>query len=259
APAPPTTAPPIRNKHSRRLSFKLGLPSYFYVRKLYWDMVIAVSLALIQAQLSNHIYPLSKPIACPTVVTDSTDYPEGDAWLKAAKGLVEDYFPIVSTWLATEDFKPPKTITLIVKKGIGPPAYATGDTITVKAEWISQHPEDLGMIIHEMTHVLQQYPGSSNKPGWLVEGIADYIRWWRYEPELHATKGRTKPDPAKAKYTDSYRTTAVWLAWCSRTYNMGLVPALDRAMRKREDPMPVFEKLTGKSPDTLWKEYVESL
>ena len=39
----------------------------------------------------------------------------------------------------------------------------------------------------------------------------------------------------------------------------GLVPALDRAMRKKEDPMLVFGKLTGKSADDLWKEYIATL
>jgi hypothetical protein len=39
---------------------------------------------------------------------------------------------------------------------------------------------------------------------------------------------------------------------------MRLVPALDRALRKAEDPLPVFERVTGKDVETLWKEFVES-
>jgi hypothetical protein len=27
-------------------------------------------------------------------------------------------------------------------------------------------------------------------------------------------------------------------------------------MRDREDPMPLFEKLTGKGPDALWAEFL---
>lgn len=36
-----------------------------------------------------------------------------------------------------------------------------------------------------------------------------------------------------------------------------LVPymALDLSLRKADDPLPVFEKVTGKSPDELWSEY----
>jgi len=142
----------------------------------------------------------------------------------------------------------------VIKKEISAPAWANGGTITISGKWITQHPDDLGMVVHELTHVVQSYPGSKSTPGWLVEGIADYIRWWRYEPEAP----RPKVDPVKSKYTDSYRTTAAWLAWTSRKYNMGLVPALDRSMRKGEDPMPLFEQLTGKNADDLWSEFAAS-
>lgn len=222
-------------------------------------MVVALALVLVQTDLDRHVYPMAKPIAAPKVTIDCSDFPEGEPWMKRAQSLVQQYFPIITTWLATEDFKSPAEIKLIVKKEISAPAWATGDSITVSGKWITQHPEDLGMMIHELTHVVQQYPNSRNKPGWLVEGIADYIRWWRYEPELHATKGRTKVDASKANYTDSYRTTAVWLAWVSRTYDMRLVPQLDRAMRMREDPMEVFPRLTKKKADELWKEFTSTL
>lgn len=209
--------------------------------------------------LSRHVYPLSKPIACPPVTFDASDFPEGKDWGEAAKSLVQAWFAKICELLSTENYKPPAEIKLVIKKEINVPAYASGDTITINGKWITAHPDDLGMVVHELTHVIQRYPSSRTKPGWLVEGIADYIRWWRYEPELHATSGRTKIDPEKSKYTDSYRTTAMWLAWCSRKHHMGLVPALDRALRNREDPMPVFEKLIGKGPDDLWKEFVAGI
>jgi hypothetical protein len=109
-------------------------------------------------------------------------------------------------------------------------------------------------VIHELVHIVQQYPNSRFKQGWLVEGIADYIRWWRYEPE----SPRPRIDPEKSKYTDAYRTTAYFLAWASRKYDMRLVPALDRALRAGEDPMPKFAQYTGKDADALWKEFIAS-
>jgi len=125
-------------------------------------MVAAFALVLFQADLSKHIYPLSKPIPAPKIIVDSSDFPEGDAWMQKAKVLVEQYFPIVTSWLATEDFKPPKELRLVVKKEISAPAWATGDEITVSGKWITQHPDDLGMMVHELTHVVQQYPNSQN-------------------------------------------------------------------------------------------------
>lgn len=241
-----------------------------------WGFGLALSLLLGQdsaqtTPLNKYIYPLAKEIQGPEIVLDTTDFPEGREWMESAKGVVEEWFPKVCQLLGTDGrdpvtkqekgkaYEPPGKLRLIIKKKISAPAYATGNSITVNGEWITKHPEDLGMMVHELTHIVQHYPDSKTTLGWLVEGIADYIRWWRYEPELHATSGRTKVNPEKAKYTDSYRTTAVWLAWSSRKYNMALVPCLDKAMRDREDPMEVFPRLTGKSADELWDEFIGTL
>jgi hypothetical protein len=207
------------------------------------------------ADLDRYIYPLAKPQATPIVVVDVSDFPQSKAWGEAAKSIVQQWYPTVTSLLATESFKGPRQINLVIKKEISAPAWATNDTITISGKWITEHPDDLGMIVHELTHVVQNYPNSRTKPGWLVEGIADYIRWWRYEPEAP----RPRINGEKANYTDSYRTTAYWLGWASRKYDKRLVPALDRKMRKGEDPMPEFERLTGKDAATLWQEFIKSL
>ena len=218
-----------------------------------------------------HIYPLSPAIKCPIIAVDSSEFPAGAAWGKEARVVAETWFSTITQLLSTDGHDPltgkfkggayraPKVISLILKPKIDPPAYASGSAITINGEWITAHPDDLGMIVHELTHVIQQYPRNEHNTGWLVEGIADYIRWWRYEPELHAGKGRTKIDPEKSKYTDAYRTTAVWLAWAGRKYNLALVPCLDLALRNAEDPMPEFVRVTGKDADTLWKEFVDEV
>ncbi|MCB8932923.1 MAG: DUF4157 domain-containing protein [Chthonomonadaceae bacterium] len=220
-------------------------------------IALLLSAALLGAQqpLQKHIYPLAPRLECPPVSVDASDFPEGQAWGEAAKGLVESWFPTVCSLLATEDYKAPSQIRLVIKKKISAPAYTSGNTITINGEWITAHPDDLGMVVHELTHVVQSYPGRGPKPGWLVEGIADYVRWWRYEPEAK----RPRIDATRNKYTDSYRTTAYWLAWVSRQYDMGLVPALDRALRHGDDPMPLFHKLTGKDAQALWDEFVASV
>jgi len=231
-------------------------------------VVLLLPTALPQSQLDRHVYPLAKTLECPPVVIDVVEAPDARAWAERARTLVQAWYGKLTELLATDGrdpltgemkgkaYVPPKEIRLVFKKELNVPAYASGGTITINAAWVAQRPDDLGMVIHELVHVLQQYPGSRNKPGWLVEGVADYIRWWRYEPELHSGSGRTVVDPAKAKYTDSYRTTAKWLAWVSRKYDMRLVPCLDKAMRDGDDPMPLFEKLTNKTPDDLWKEFI---
>lgn len=219
------------------------------------------------SDLKRHIYPLAKAQVAPVIEIDVTDSPESKEWAETGKALLEEWYGKLTQLLATDGvdpmtgrqtgnaFKRPDKIRLVFKKELNVPAYASGAEITISGKWIADHPDDLGVVIHEAVHVIQQYPNYDGKQGWLVEGIADYIRWWRYEPELHSGSSRTRINFASAKYTDAYRTTAKFLAWASRKYDMRLVPALDKAMRDSRDPMPVFEAVTGKSAEDLWDEF----
>ncbi|MDQ3815766.1 MAG: basic secretory family protein [Armatimonadota bacterium] len=203
-------------------------------------------------ELSKYIYPLAAPIPRePTVTVDVSDNPEAQVWADEAQKLVSQWFPIVWRLLATDGVTPPQEIKLVFKKKIQAPAYAIGSSLFVNGEWISQHPDDLGMMIHELTHIVQRYPNKGNKPGWLVEGIADFIRWWRYEPEAP----RTRIDPLKASYRDAYRTTAAFLAWVTAKYDRRIVPRLDKALREGQYTDDIFKEMTGKDLDTLWSEF----
>ena len=225
-----------------------------FPRALILTLCLLLSLAAFSQQdLSRHIYPLAPSTAAPKVVIDVTDSPDSKAWAETAKTLVEAWYPMVVSMLSTHDFKPPAEIKLVFKKDLNVPAYASGGSITINGKWIAEHPDDLGMVIHELVHVLQQYPHNRANTGWLTEGIADYIRWWRYEPE--APRPRITEN---SKMTDGYRITAYFLAWAGKKYDLRLVPSLDAALRKGEDPMPIFEKLCGKSGDEVWKEFASA-
>lgn len=204
--------------------------------------------------LNRYIYPLSTPLVCPPITIDVKDAPDMQGWAEAAKELATTWYPTLTSWLSMDGYRPQKQIRFVFRNKQDAPAYATGDEISFNAAWIRQHPDDLGMVIHELTHIVQQYPRNRNNTGWLVEGIADYTRWWRFEPDAP----RPRIDFSKASYRDAYRTTAYFLAWSSRKYNQALVPELDRVLRKAGDPMPVFVKLTGKSADDLWAEFAKS-
>jgi hypothetical protein len=122
--------------------------------------------------LRRYVYPLAAAIPCPEVVVDTRDFPESKAWAEAAKSVVENWFTPLCQMLATDGrdpitrvksgraFRVPRTITLIFKPTLEVPAYCVGSTITINGAWITSHPEDLGMVVHELTHVIQQYPGS---------------------------------------------------------------------------------------------------
>ena len=205
-----------------------------------------------QGELSKYVYPLAAPISRePTVTVDVSDIPEAKAWADEARKVVREWFPIVWRLLATDGITPPQEIKLIFKKEQDAPAYATGSSIYVNGRWIREHPDDLGMMVHELTHLVQSYSRPGNRPGWLVEGIADFIRWWRYEPEAP----RPRIDPLKASYRDSYRITAAFLAWITARYDRRIVPRLDKALREGNYRPEIFREVTGKDVDTLWAEF----
>jgi hypothetical protein len=88
-----------------------------------------------------------------------------------------------------------------------------------------------------------------------VEGIADYVRWYKYEPE----NKRTKPDPARATARDSYRTTGAFLFWASNKYDANLVPKLNAAFGSNTYKESLFKDYTGKTLDELNDEWRATL
>ena len=76
-------------------------------------------------------------------------------------------------------------------------------------------------MVHEAAHVVQSYRGHGN-PGWLVEGVADYVRFFKYEPE---NLGRIDPD--RARYDASYRVSAAFLAYLADRYDPELVRSVN--------------------------------
>jgi hypothetical protein len=186
------------------------------------------------------------------VEVDTSEVPELAPWAEKAKALAEEWHPILSRMLASDGFTPPTEVTLTFKKGMRGVAHASGNRISIAANWVKQHPEDLGMVVHELAHVIQSYPPS--EAGWLVEGIADYLRFHHYEPQVKLSIA----DPAKASYRDSYRTTAQFLVWLEAKHE-GTVGKLNAALRRGEYKDELFQEIAGKDLDALWAEFVAGL
>ena len=93
-----------------------------------------------------------------------------------------------------------------------------------------------------------------NNPVWLIEGVADYVRFFKYEP---GNLGRINPE--RARYDGSYRVTAVFLAYVSDRYNKELVRKLNQAMREGEYKEEVWKTLTKKTLSELGAEWKASL
>src|SRR5262249_27645530 len=129
----------------------------------------------------------------------------------------------------------------------------SGDRIIGSVAYFKERPGDVGAMVHETVHVVQQYR-SRNNPGWLGEGIADYVRFFKYEP---GKLGRLHPN--RARVDGSYRVTAAFLAYLTEKYDKEIVRKLNKVMREGEYREAVFKQLTGKTVQELGEEWRTSL
>jgi hypothetical protein len=128
--------------------------------------------------------------------------------------------------------------------------------IVISAQWLRNNPMDSDLLTHEVMHIVQSYPGG--QPGWLVEGIADFVRF-RYGRD-NAGSNWSLPDFDRSqKYTDSYRVTSRFLAWLERKVRGDIVDRLDQALRQNQyQNGQIWNQLTGKSVDQLWNDYANN-
>jgi hypothetical protein len=180
--------------------------------------------------------------------------PELQPWGHAAEALCEVWYPKIVAILHSDDsYRPlPSVVKLHFEKEMQGVAYSSGGEIHISARWVPSHPNDFGMVIHELTHLVQRYPRNrGQQAGWLVEGIADYVRLGYFEPLVP----RPRIDFTKAKYTDAYKTTAGFLLWLEAKYGPDLVPKLNAALRGGHYSDALFQQATGKEIAQLWSDF----
>lgn len=212
-----------------------------------WVAGAAISFACVPGAVSA---AAAKPATSRlVVVVDSSKTPDIEAWATKAKTLVEKWHPRLSRLLASPGFTPPMEVTVVFSEIAGP-AGTAGNRIEVSAPWVRKHPEDEGMLIHELVHVIQSYP--KYDPTWLVEGVADYVRFFVFEPKTKIGP----PNPARSSYKEGYRTTAAFLDWMVRKHDRKFISKVNRALREDTYTSKLFEESGGKPLDDLWHDYV---
>jgi hypothetical protein len=167
--------------------------------------------------------------------------------------------------LPSDGFNAPTHFKITIKPMDGV-AYTAGTDVTANSTWLKREigREAIGSLVHEAVHVAQQYGrGPQHPPGWLVEGMADYIRWFQYEPGSHGADvvWMRHLRNFTPRYNDSYRVTANFLNWVTEKYDRNLVTELNAAARTGKYEPDIWKKLTGKTVEELgaeWKAAIEA-
>ena len=184
---------------------------------------------------------------------DLADAPEMKEWMEKVVRICEEQYPMICDELTSADFKPPTQIRIAMKSDYAGVAEAGGSKIKGSVKYFKARPEDIGAMVHEAVHCVQGYR-ARGLPGWLVEGIADYIRFWKYEPGKAG-----KVNAERAKYDGSYRTSAAFLDFVTVTYDAKLVTKLNALLRAGKYDAKIWKELTGKTVEELDRQWKESL
>ncbi|HSY19008.1 MAG TPA: basic secretory protein-like protein [Candidatus Acidoferrales bacterium] len=221
------------------------------------DAATATGKAAVEAAVAESFVIKTADEKCEIAINTSAA-PELKDWAqnKLSPALAEWYSKIVAL-LPSEGFTAPARFSLTLKPMNGV-AYTTGTKVVANSTWLETElqGEAVGSLVHEMVHVVQQFDGDN--PGWLVEGSADYIRWFKYEPQSHGADiiwfqkhGKT----FSPHYNDSYRITANFLNWVSEKYDKDIVTQMNAAMRENKYEDDLWKKYTGKTAPELGEEW----
>ncbi|PRD49098.1 basic secretory protein-like protein [Sphingobacterium haloxyli] len=149
-----------------------------------------------------------------------------------------------------------KEITFVIDPDYEGIAATAGGIVRFNPAWFVKNPHDIDIVTHEVMHIVQDYPGGSG-PGWLVEGIADYVRY-KYGVDNGAANWRLPDFKEEHHYTNSYRIAARFLDWAESTQKRGLIKKLDTALRDKKYTANIWMENTGKTLDQLWNMYSTS-
>lgn len=160
----------------------------------------------------------------------------------------------VAELLETPTIDIPDNITIILEEG-DTSSYCREESRIKYGIKNGRILEDKGRLIHEATHVVQNYPHRihTSHPCWCwAEGIADYCR--NELDDTFSLEEGLSYDPQKG-----YRDAARFLVWLSRR-DPSVVIKMNRLFRLKADKLKnscqIFQKLGQKNYNQLLREYI---
>jgi hypothetical protein len=203
----------------------------------------------------------------------------GDFALKTSP-LILEWYPRINDLLFGADHPLPfKLVIVSFQHAQRFPGVTANNVIHISADTIKVMQDDYrGMVIHELTHVVQHYPAGQEEARWVIEGIADYVRHEAFEKDIQPTlrlnvQGRlygysdkepffhglenASADLTEKGYLRSYTVASSFLYWLEVRKVKRIVQVLNLALSQGRYSPGLFNQFCGEPLDALWAEFVK--
>lgn len=222
----------------------LNLPSF--LKKLAAGLLLLPLMAVTARAQTSEV--VTKNGYTLTFKSNAADF---DPALKSR--MIATFFDVYPRLAKTYNKKADKEVVFSIDTAYKGVAATGGGRIVYNPDWFKKHPGDIDVVTHEVMHIVQNY-GNSTGPGWLTEGIADYVRF-KFGVDNPGANWSLTPFKPTQSYKNAYRITARFLNWLEMNGNKGIVAKLDSAMRDHTYTDASWKNITGKTVDELWEAY----
>lgn len=202
------------------------------------------------------------------IIIDTTETPDLTDWaVKDLAPVLQKWYPKIVEMLPSEGYQAPKRVPIVFSQSMQGVAATGGTRVSCAAAWFRNNlkGEAIGAVVHELVHVAQQYGRSrqagqrpARTPGWVVEGMADYIHWFLYEPQTRGAE-ISPARAAQARYDASYRTSANFINWVRKNAAKDIVGKLNVAAREGRYSDDIWKEATGQTLQELGEKWKQSL
>ncbi|KAA5542133.1 hypothetical protein FYK55_15095 [Roseiconus nitratireducens] len=190
-----------------------------------------------------------------TIHFDTTEVPALRPWVQTTlMPACQKWYPRIVSSLPSKGFAPPTDFRIVFRDGMRGVAYTSGQNIYCAGDWYQANleTEATGSVVHELVHVVQQYglAGDRRPPGWLVEGIADHIRWYQFEPP----ENRRRINWERADFDDAYFPSATFLDYIVQNMDPDAIRQINADCRHGRYRENYWQLRYGKSAEAIWAE-----
>lgn len=167
--------------------------------------------------------------------------------------MVKTFFKVYPAQAKEYNKETARKVTFVIDPAYTGVAATGGTVVRYNPKWFRDHPGDIDVVTHEVMHIVQSYPRRAG-PGWMTEGIADYVRF-KFGVDNEGANWKLPDYSTKQNFDNAYRVTARFFVWLEKKVHPGIVKKMNTALHTQQYKPELWKELTGKSVEELWSDY----